>query len=82
MAQSDPSLRKAFGSSQNAPGSSEVRKSPTTIPVAADHNPEWCAWRPGATFQKPFSQSQPGECSLQNRIAGHSSIFIRATRIA
>jgi hypothetical protein len=47
---------------------------------SSDHNPEW---RPsGDTFQKPFSQSQPGECSLQNRIAGHSSILIRVTRIA
>jgi hypothetical protein len=45
-----------------------------------DHNPEWCA--PGDTFQKPFSLPQPGECSLQNRIAGHSSILTRVTRIA
>jgi hypothetical protein len=37
---------------------------------------------PRDTFQKPFSLPQPGECSLQNRIAGHSSILTRVTRIA
>jgi hypothetical protein len=46
---------------------------------SSDHDPEWCA--PGGIFQQP-SLPQPGECSLQNRIVGHSSILTRVTRIA